>query len=243
MMSIFRNFQNANTSVLLLFVFLLGTITVATGQDNQTPKISSDDRALQELSVITERKNLAERYVSIIKAKFANDAKMLSETQIRYERAKAKFDTWTQILELAIRNKKKNFIKGDIFRQKSGEAVATATEFEAFAEGLIRVEKPAMTQLNPLPSSPKSNSGIAGLLGSMTRVTSPNTAKTLAADPAVLVAEVLVVIGFKVYDEVQKREALKRAAFADSMKTVAQWKMWGDIQADPTQKALTTTSE
>jgi ABC-type xylose transport system substrate-binding protein len=242
-MSIFRISQNANTSILFLFVLLLGTISVATGQDNPTPKISSDDRALQELSVIAERKNLAERYVSIIKAKFANDAKTLSETQIKYERAKAKFDAWTQILELAVRNKKKNFIKGDIFRQKSGEAVTTASEFEAFAEALIRVEKPALTLPNPQPSSPKSNSGIAGLLGSMKGMTSTSATATLAADPAVLVAEVLVVIGFKVYDEVQKREAMKRAAFADSMKTVAQWKMWGDIQADPTQKALTTTSE
>ncbi len=89
MMSIFRISQNANTSILFLFVLLLGTISVATGQDNPTPKISSDDRALQELSVIAERKNLAERYVSIIKAKFANDAKTLSETQIKYERAKS----------------------------------------------------------------------------------------------------------------------------------------------------------
>lgn len=208
-------------------------------QEKETPEKPLDQKFIQ-MQRIYERSRRAARYAARVKAKYANDPKTTSVAQNRYEMAKDKFDSWLTVLGLAIVHKQKAAMEGPQFKTIADEADKAANDFEAFAETLTRVEEP-----NPLTGQ----SAIASEMQSMSirnarlgkgGMASAAIAETSAPPPsqAQIVAEIIVGIGFTIYNKIKDRQAAERQQFVTDMREQISWRDWSSIKNDPSITAL-----
>jgi hypothetical protein len=227
-------------------------------QETATSEKPLDQKFIQ-MQRIYERSRRAARYAARVKARYANDPKTASVAQNRYETAKDKFDGWLTLLGLAIVHKQKASMEGAQFKTIANEADKAANDFEGFAETLTRVEEP-----NPLTgqsaiayetqSMSARNAGLAGGRGGFGAGDRASTgaggrgmaggagAKTASGSPpppqAQIVAEIIVAIGFSIYNKIQDRKAAERQQFVTDMREAVSWRDWSSIKADASIEAL-----
>lgn len=198
------------------------------------------DQKFVQMQRIYERSLRAARYAARVKAKYANDPRTGSVAQNRYETAKDKFDSWLTLLGLAIVHKQKAAMEGPQFKTIADEADKAANNFEALVETLTRVEEPnPLTGQSAIASEMQSMSFRDAILNTGV-VASGATAEKASAPPpqAQIVAEIIVGIGFTIYNKIQDRKAAERQQFVTDMREAVSWRDWSSIKADPSIEAL-----
>lgn len=208
-------------------------------QETETSEKPLDQKFIQ-MQRIYERSLRAARYAARVKARYANDPKTAGVAQNRYETAKDKFDAWLTLLGLAIVHKQRTAMEGPQFKAIADEADKAANDFEAFAETLTRVEEPnPMTGQSAIASEIESMSMRNARLnkGGMASVAIAETAST-PPPQAQIVAEIIVGIGFTIYNKIQDRKAAERQQFVADMREAVSWRAWTSIKSDSSIEAL-----
>ena len=199
-------------------------------QEKSKPEKPADTR-FEQMAKISERSLRAARYASRIKAKFAQHPQTAAAAQKKYEAAKDKFDSWINVLALAITHKQKKEMEGPQFRSIAESASAAANEFDEYAERLLN--PPGVTLTGYGGQAAAQPAGAMSISGANVKAVG-----TAAPNPIPLFAQIIVGIGFEVYNRYQDRKAAERAQFAADMKEAISWKQWPDIKSDDSIQPL-----
>jgi hypothetical protein len=187
------------------------------------------DTRFEQMAQISERSLRAARYASRIKARFAKQPQIAAAAQKKYEAAKDKFESWINVLALAITHKQKQQMEGPQFKSIAESASAAANDFDVYAEKL----------LNPFDVTDAfAKKGGAQSMADE-KVAATNTAATgPEPNPIPLFAQIIVGIAFEVYNRYQDRKTAERAQFVADMRELISWKEWPDIKLDDSIQAL-----